>query len=82
MAFNAVERNRKFGRIQCQKKEEGRGVFLCKRIVGGKINANRPNKLSENCGKGAVGSGGRVKKGRQLAEFGGDQNQSSTKFRE
>ena len=44
MAFDATERNGRFGRIQCQRGKESssrgkrkRRVFLCKRTVGVKV---------------------------------------------
>ena len=44
MAFDAAERNRRFGRIQCQRGKESssrgktkRPVFLCRRTVGVKV---------------------------------------------
>ena len=45
MAFDAAERNGRFGRIQCQRGKESsssrgkrkRRVFLCKRTVGEKV---------------------------------------------
>ena len=47
MAFDAAERNGKFGRIQCQKSKEssrrGKGkrrVFLCRRTVRVKVKGN------------------------------------------
>ena len=42
MAFDAAERNGKFGRIHCQRGKESRSsgkrrVFLCRRTVGVKV---------------------------------------------
>ena len=45
MAFDAAERNRRIGRIQCQRSKESsssrgkrkRRVFLCRRTVGVKV---------------------------------------------
>ena len=44
MAFDAAERNGRFGRIQCQRGKESSGrekrkrrVFLCRRTVGVKV---------------------------------------------
>ena len=60
MAFDAVERNRKFGRIQCQKSKErsSRGkrksrVFLCRRTVRVKeVGKVIPSSFLKNEGRG------------------------------
>ena len=46
LAFDAAKTNGKFGRIYCQKSKESsgrgkkkRGVFLCRRTVGVKVNS-------------------------------------------
>ena len=80
MAFDAAERNGRFGRIQCQRSKETssrgkRRVFLCRRTMTIKVNGKvNPSKLSENEITGNVRWGERPERKRQSEKSVGDQS--------
>ena len=84
MAFDAIERNGRFGRIQCQRSKESssrgkrkRQVFCCKRTVGVKVGSKViPAIFLKVEGRGTL-VGAKDRREEQIEELVGGQNPCS-----
>ena len=83
MAFDAAERNGRFGRIQCQRGKESssrgkRRIFLCRRTVRVKVGGKAiPASFLKIERRGDACWGDRPEREGQIEELVGDQNPSS-----